>query len=504
MNNNKKFLKRSVAAFLAALNIFNFSGGSSKAIILDEFIKSIDEIIETEKPDYDVIQKYTSIIHKIMLLANVGIEKIDFEKEYSEIEESNNKVIIDKKKDYKFAKVYDIQLQNDIYLKKIVHIIAKCLLIDNISDDNWQSEYNKFLKREKREEVVIYKFSSNLSEENKEKIIQYFNNDDFKETLFINLEDIKNLDNKTLNFEKKELKPNNFVGVYWLFRSVIISKKLTQQNKNLIEENKKLKKENDENAKYFYMHKVLINLFKTLKEHVQKLKEGSSSLAKVQGDIEFENVKFKLISDNAQNTKFLGNVKFKYGKNEETFSINELIDKLNKELKSRSENKFEKLEPINPNEFTKIAYEKKLQEYIDTLNRIIELVRSMTGRCEEFEQEIECLKGYNEILEENVNQCNDLAKKILGQFHKGLEFDNTLERNLDSISTEVNTLNKKNRKLSENLEKANSRAKKLGIVTGLGWIGTFVSLGCIFQNELRNACSTVCKKVSELKNSILG
>ena len=48
MNNNKKFLKRSVAAFLAALNIFNFAGGSSKAIILEEFIKSIDNIISQE------------------------------------------------------------------------------------------------------------------------------------------------------------------------------------------------------------------------------------------------------------------------------------------------------------------------------------------------------------------------------------------------------------------------------------------------------------------------
>ena len=35
MNNNKKIFKRSSAAFLAALNIFNFAGGSSKAHYID-------------------------------------------------------------------------------------------------------------------------------------------------------------------------------------------------------------------------------------------------------------------------------------------------------------------------------------------------------------------------------------------------------------------------------------------------------------------------------------
>ena len=58
--------------------------------------------------------------------------------------------------------------------------------------------------------------------------------------------------------------------------------------------------------------------------------------------------------------------------------------------------------------------------------------------------------------------------------------------------------------LDTKLKTANSRAKKLEVVAGLGWIGTLVSLGCVFQNELKNACGTVYKKVLELKNSILG
>ena len=73
------------------------------------------------------------------------------------------------------------------------------------------------------------------------------------------------------------------------------------------------------------------------------------------------------------------------------------------------------------------------------------------------------------------------------------------EANSDKARLEVEKSN-----VERDLKTANSRAKKLGVVAGLGWIGALVSLGCVFQNELRNACSTVCKKVSELKNSILG
>ena len=90
-------------------------------------------------------------------------------------------------------------------------------------------------------------------------------------------------------------------------------------------------------------------------------------------------------------------------------------------------------------------------------------------------------------------------KTILANALKELNLteDSDFEKNINGIKEKVNNLEKENKKSKSNV-------KTLGVVAGLGWIGTFVSLGCIFQNELKNACDTVYKKVLELKNSILG
>ena len=269
---------------------------------------------------------------------------------------------------------------------------------------------------------------------------------------------------------------------------------------------------------YACINKVLKKLVKFLQEKCngETLQEDATSLVGVQQDIAFEGVNFKLVGED--DDSFLGNVKFKYKyKDEKMVSINELICSLSSELGVSG---ITKLKPIKLDEIQKSdskkgkggeekvldvgAYKEKLKKYIEELNKIIEAIGSIPGACRDFEQEIENLKS-------NESKCKSQAKSIWGKLDETPGSDGTLKEQLDSIEKKVDefkqakeTAEEEKNDLNTKLKTANSRAKKLGFVAGLGWIGTLVSLGCVFQNELKNACGTVYKKVLELKNSILG
>ena len=300
---------------------------------------------------------------------------------------------------------------------------------------------------------------------------------------------------------------------------------------------------------------MLNGLAKSLTQLYNSSLEGTvKDLEEVQKGINLGDLNFTLISDNGSNESFLDNVKFKYDEKEETFSINELIGKL-EELGLIKKGNIGKLEPIILNEITKKIpktakvqqqsqqkteqedaldvnkYKEKLQGYINALNGIIKAIDSIPGSGE-LNDKINELNDEIQTFKSNQETYKNEAKKALGKLGKTTETSDDLKTQLKNINQgidevnnaknkAVNNLNAKIKELNEansekerlegeksevekDLSTANSRVKRLIFATCASCIATLVSLGCVFQNELKNACDTVYKKVLELKNKMLG
>ena len=560
MNNNKKILKRSVAAFLAALNIFNFAGGSSKAHYID-YTSYIDKKT-VFCSNYSVINNDV-IINNILQIAHLGIAWDDIKKMETNQETQAGLSFIQKTETIKFDNNNGIYICNLSSGNKDFKLVYFDFNYASICEENFKNileKINEVYEDKKLQKIGFVVFnkpylfplpgSGGISSETFYDALSkngniFVNKDIFSNQNFCELiKEIKNLQEQLETAQDKVQKADA--------EKENAEEKLTQAQKDLEkekekvqkanEENEKLKKENDKIAIYVYMKKVLNGLVESLKELDNlKLEKTADNLEKVKKDISFGDAKFRLVGKD--DNSFLGKFKFKYNEKEETFSINELIGKLEELGLIEERNKIEKLKSIKLDEI-KIAkqqdneqkeeeqeyvlnveaYKGKLQRYIEALLGIIDAINSIPGN-EALNNKIKELNGKIETFESNENTCKDKAKKVLDALNKAPELGDTLEQQLDGILAEVNDF--KNAKetaekdletekqntikaeqskndLDTKLKTANSRARKLGATAVLGWIGTLVSLGCILQNELKNACGTVYKKVLELKNSILG
>lgn len=546
MNNNKKILKRSSAAFLAALNIFNFAGGSSKAHYIDCTPYYDYGISNCSVINSDIINNISKIADLKIAWGSIKEMKINQETQaglslIQKIESDSNGIY-----------VCNLKLENEDF--RLVYFDFKNASIREEEFNIYLEKINEVYKSEENKKIGFVVFGRfNLwpiclkAEDISSKM--FYNALSKNGNIFVSIDvllnqglrdfikEIKNLQEQLktaqAKVQKADAEKENAEGE-------LEKEKAKVQKAN--EENEKLKKENDKIAIYVYMKKVLNGLVESLKELDNlKLEKTADNLEKVKKDISFGNAKFRLVGKD--DNSFLGKFKFKYNEKEETFSINELIGKLEELGLIEERNKIEKLEPIKLDEI-KIAkqqdneqkeeeqeyvlnveaYKGKLQRYIEALLGIIDAINSIPGN-EALNNKIKELNGKIETFESNENTYKEKAKKVLNALNKTSGSGDTLEQQLDGILTEVNDF--KNAKetaekdletekqntikaeqakndLDTKLKTANSMAKKLVATAVLGWIGTLVSLGCILQNELRNACSTVCKKVLELKNSILG
>ena len=441
MNNNKKILKRSSAAFLAALNIFNFAGGSSKALnpwnILLKGYKA--QANENEVKELEAF---------LGSLEGINFENVEVLKDSGRL--------LDKESIKNIADFYKLKGRKVLFIDlvgaKIIDKSASSQIVTKIK--SYEEQINgKF---------VIYRIKKD-AQVRKGAIERAFNSD--RTINFIDVDDIS------------VLKP--------LCKSIEETKNLQEQLKTAQDkvqkaenEKKKLQKELDEvkgkSIEYFYINEVLRKLVKVLKEESGKdLQENSDSLAKVQEGIDFEGAKFKLVGNDDD---FLGKFKFKYNEKGETFSINELIDELNK---LSGEEKLKTLKPIVLNDIKKEvvkaddgegkkedvldteAYGRKLEGYIDGLNKIIATISSMPVGCQKLEEKIK-------IFESNENTYKNKVKEVLGKLDKEAGTSDTLEKQLNDISTEVDSLQAKKNTAVKNLETANSKARKLGVAAVLG------------------------------------
>ena len=448
MNNNKKFLKRSVAAFLAALNIFNFAGGSSKAIILEEFIESIDTIINNDGTG--ITYNTLCILQDIVLLLKNNI--------------SNESV--SKTTKYKFGELNEITIFKGQRNEQVI----KHLIIDNIDNTN---DMNLEFQRNNihTAHVVIYTLRNDALYK-QEEVIKFINAV-CSNTLFISEDDLKTISNGELKLKENKLGTKELETAYYYFRCIsesrhtaVTIKKLKSADDKIENLNDKIENLNDkiENLNYYIKRQqkvILKKIINALEQNKDKLIADPGMKLTINYD--GKDIEFRLFYDkNDCDKDLLFNLELEYyeGCVKKTFKISDLYGGY---LKNWSVEETRR-------DFRGEKYSAAL--FADIKGYIEHIIKNV------FNKIIEQLAPYDEF--------NDFES-----------INNHFTENCDVFETE------KLEKESENIKKANSRAKNLEFVAGLGWSGTLVSLGYIFQNELRNACSTVYEKVSELKNSIL-
>ncbi|MDO4503939.1 MAG: hypothetical protein Q4B84_02195 [Clostridia bacterium] len=434
MSNNKKFLKRTVAAFLAAVNIFNFAGGSGKAILyhpdnelsLSDTLKqslasisksNLDELIlqeiEYNNPSKYVYEYIDGIEDKIIYFLKIN-DKCDLINSHTllsypphgiciyEIEEGTNQLIVSALME-EFSKNQKVLFIDINYLNE--YISNNC----TISEKKEKSESEK---------TILNFFQEIFCLMNPKDELGNFNNID--------------------NFSTLALKIKNY---------------------NLKDIFKELIKKSDKFIAISNVLKDLVGILKIEKDNYRNHPEQQLENYMLVNGLQYKDTTFKL-SELSEKTDFLGDVYFTYD-HDNSFSINSLIDDLSKiNEKNIKKLKCIKLEElITNNKIDNEKYCEKIDEYIETLNKIINSI-SIYEETEKLKNNVRELETKNMILENQ--SC---------------------------------TLFNDNKKLKEENIKVNNSNKKLLFATVSGWVLAFCGLGrYIFRNSSKKTYDKTYKK----------
>ncbi|MDO4503940.1 MAG: hypothetical protein Q4B84_02200 [Clostridia bacterium] len=454
MNNKKNFLKRSIAAFLAAISISNFAGDSGKAYDLK---MSTMSSFDYNKYNVDELETIANNLH---FLSNLfDLSKLD-NKELTKAENIINKkdsceYICTKK--YNHAKIHIYKYSNNINYKKNFYI-AYLEILNGINSYSTIKTIESFMcNKEVCDGIYLDFILYNDISKNEYTSFDYTYIEDSK-LLFVNIDVLKFI--KNIN--------NSYSGnIENYFKYLKYRKYIENLDREKLNNKKIIKLISNRES----ISNILNKLVELLENSSKYLKQDSNSLDIVQNYMICEETKFKLIDND--NSEFLSNVKFKYNKKPEEFSINGLV----KELKeSGFIGEIEYIRPIALNSI--IAQNEGNEQENIALN------------IKKYKEEI---KKYTKTLKQIINNINLFTK---------IEQIQNEERNIQIQVKELekikNTLNIK----VENSDKVNSSNKKLLFLAGSGWVAALLGLGYIFKEELKDAYHVAHKKVLELKDKM--
>ena len=390
MNNNKKILKRSSAAFLAALNIFNFAGGSSKALnpwdIVNESTGQVDENKEKALKEF------------LDPLASIDFTNFETLK--------NGRTLLDLNvQNIKYASFYQLKDKEVLFI-----YFNGTKGIDKASISKAFNAEN--IKKLLSENFVIYQIGkgANTQRDNIEKILKQH------DINFIDVDDIKNLKafceilEKNKGLEKQlETEKENAENAQKEAINNAVKEKKEELNKKIKELDKA--KEDAEKEK---------NELENAKEQAAKAKEEEASKEKL-GNAEILSKIIEILYDamekvtNAENAKkdfdvndqkftlikgsektFLGDVKFGFSGQKST--INDLLGENNK------------LEAIiiNPSKFDVSSFQNAVKGYIEKLATLaLTYNNNLDGYFKLMNEKFELTKE-----KEKLTKANETAKEL--------------------------------------------------------------------------------------------
>ncbi|MDO4503936.1 MAG: hypothetical protein Q4B84_02180 [Clostridia bacterium] len=389
MSNNKKFLKRTVAAFLAAVNIFNFAGGSGKAILWEE---------------------------------NMNLSYIGFDSLFDHIFDKINLKNISGSSGSPWTYYYNENNPDDHFYFLTID--------DDEFDFNELDELSKDGGTLKK--ICFYNIDEDVSKEIKDELYKKLG--EIENVLFIEREEfIKKHCKEKLN--GSILFPEDETKVLSFFKEIssLISSKLEKKFPNDISKLISIIKNDEFNEILLELEKrkdFFISISKILKGLVEVLKQKKESLEidqnkKLTRDVLSNGLSYKdnnnectfSLIDEDEN-KFLGNINFKLCYSY-TFKINQFINRLiDKGFINYVE--IEVLKPIKLNDYdeendkeisNKDIYIKKIDEYIETLKKIIEVI-SVFYEFKEIETKNKELSEENNNLKIQLESSNKENQKL--------------------------------------------------------------------------------------------